>query len=113
MDYVALDHLPALKTLLGLYHYSKSDSGERKIKGLSNITVQRDYQIHKGCCIQGQHLCLEINGSFFSSTGDVALFAKVFAHFLRGHCPINGFIKLSVTETGTGKDDVFRFMVRE
>ena len=103
LDFTELGNLDAVKTLLQLYHHHRSDAGTRKIKGLQRAHLERDYAIYRGCCIQGQRLELDVNGSFFASTGEVALFSHVLARFLRAYCPVNSFIKLVLTETETGQ----------
>jgi len=110
LDYMELGQLDAIKALLGLYHFSKSDGGARKIKGIERAGMFKDYEIYRGCCVQGQRLELDLNGAFYAGQGDVALFARIFAGFLDAWCPINGFIRLVVKELESG--EVFRFTAR-
>lgn len=110
LDFAELDQIDVIKTLLQLYHHTKSESGSRRIKGILKASAASDYEIHRGCCLHGQQLALELDSSFFTATGDAALFARVFGHFLNAYCPINGFIRLKVTDTETG--EIWRYTAR-
>ncbi len=102
LDYAELGDLDALRALLSLYNIGASESGERKIKGIRKVAMERDAIIRQGSCIQGQRMTLDIDGGHFSSLGDAALFARTMAAFLRAYCPINSFIRLEANDAETG-----------
>ncbi|CAM2067567.1 type VI secretion system baseplate subunit TssF [Sulfidibacter corallicola] len=101
LDYKELTDIDALRTLLALYNYGKSEAGARKIQGIHEIGIDRDYVVKQGCCVLGQKMELGADSSYFPAVGDIALFTRVFGHFLQGYCPINSFFKLTVTESTT------------
>lgn len=101
LDYTELSDLDALRALFTMYNYGKSESGTRKIQGIHEIRLDRDYMVRQGCVILGQRVDLMADSSYFPAVGDIALFTRVFGHFLKGYCPINSFFKLVMTESTT------------
>jgi len=101
LDHTELENPDALKTLLELYATNRDEADLRRIRGITHVEGEHDYIIRLGTAIPGRRLTLDVAGNHFNGLGDLCLFTRVFGHFLRAYCPINGFVRLIVRDTET------------
>ncbi len=100
MSYTTLADTETLRTLLGLYNWSRSQSNPNRKKIMQGIVqvhppVPKNIYRNRGL-IRGIEFRVDINArEFENGQGDIYLFGLVLSHFLAQYLTINSFVMLT------------------
>lgn len=96
LNFTDLASTEGVRRLLELYNVPQGEAGKRKITGIGDVSDRKDHLIMFGQSVAGRMLEMHCKEAYFQHDGDLALFSKVFGHFLRAYTPINSFIRLVI-----------------
>lgn len=102
LNYLSLDNIKTLRTILETYDFFGSYDIKQKEKtnmilsGIEDISYETCEMIDKGLPIRGTHIHLIINPNKFASLGEAYIFCSVLNEFFALYSSINSFHRLSV-----------------
>ena len=104
LNYVSLTNIPALRAIIAAYNFrARYDRPharmfEKNLKGMVSISCSEADRIHKGLPVRGAVTTLVLDQRFFSSEGDMFLFASALNEFFALYATVNSFHRLVVVE---------------
>jgi type VI secretion system protein ImpG len=93
----------ALRGVLSLYDWSKTEASRRRLAGLKNVTWNSREMLRRGSIIRGAEVRLEIEEGHFEDEGDLCLFGLVLSEFFSLYATINSFIDVTILLTPSGR----------
>lgn len=109
LNYIPLTDINALRGILATYDFRaihdkrRARVLEQTLQGMRHISCQETDRIYRGMPIRGSMTTLTLNRKYFSSEGDMLLFASVINEFLALYATVNSFHQLLVQEEKTGE----------
>lgn len=113
-NYLPIANLENLKALLQLYNpISKNDAKDhaanlKRIESIRSLKSKAVDKLHRGTLIRGTRITLDIEGSGFSSIGDLYLFGELLNYLFKQFSDINSFIELKVNDLSTGEQLIWQ-----
>lgn len=102
-NYMSIATPHALKSLLELYDWERSDANKKRINGIRDVKWKPKEKVYKGAIIRGSEVVLEIQEGAFSDEGDLCLFGNVLSRFFQMYATINSFVYLTIILMPSGK----------
>lgn len=110
LNYLSLTDAEALRSILGLYSWSKQrgarEANERHISSVVNVSASPREIPYRGSVIRGMEITLEILKDNFEDEGEIYLFGSVMKEFLELYASINSFVQLRLMSYQT-KEELF------
>ncbi len=108
-NYLPIVNLDNLKALLQLYNpVSKNDAKDhaanlKRIDSIKMLKTSIADRLHRGTLIRGKRIMMDIDGSGFSSLGDLYLFGELLNYLFQQFADINSFVELQLNDLSTGE----------
>lgn len=105
----AAANVATLKELLTLYlpeggeDVGRVNAARRRIEGLRSVSRSEDTRLIRGNLYSGSIVTIELNRTFYSSTGDLYLFAYILAYTLAGFTELNSYVTVRVHDIEKGE----------
>ena len=113
-NYLPIVNIDNLKALLQLYNpISKNDAKDhaanlKRIESIRSLKTKVADKLHRGTLIRGKRIILDIEGSGFSSIGDLYLFGELLNYLFKQFADVNSFIELKINDLSTGEQLLWR-----
>jgi len=102
LNYLSLNDLKTLKTIISTYDFFGAYDAKQKekttvmLEGIISIESTKEEYIHKGMPIRGMHIHLVLDPLKFACVGEAYLFCSVINEFFSLYGNINSFHRLTV-----------------
>ncbi|MBU0699819.1 type VI secretion system baseplate subunit TssF [bacterium] len=100
LNFVSITSVKTLRKLLEIYNMGNTEANQRKIAGITNVSVASEQILVYGAPVKGMHISITLDEKHFEDEGDVRLFACTLNEFVSLYSSINSFTRLTVKCTG-------------
>jgi type VI secretion system protein ImpG len=102
-NFSTLASADALKSLLRLYDWSKSEGRKRRIDSIAEVSSGPAEAMVMGTILRGVEFTVTLSEAEFQDVGDLHLFGEVLKEFLSSYVTINSFLRLTFVLKPSGE----------
>ena len=103
LNHVSVASPEALKGLLSLYDWTRTDANARRLEGIKDVRWAEKEILREGAVLRGTEVRVEVQEGHFADEGDLCLFGAVLSRFLSLYATLNSFVHLQIVVIPSGQ----------